>query len=166
LDDRLVGPGSELVQPVSAATVLLSKRISARLSTVTRFRDFSGSVTREPPWWVFLGDDNGRGRAAADDAEVYRRPAPDLMRFATALVGRVEAARRAPFDWFYQRVVGGLVADLGAERHLLRNVPLILCGGHEIYVFEETPTGCCTAQEHRRPLKVETPVRIRWGSWR
>ena len=85
------------------------------------------------------------------------------MRFATALVGRVEAARRAPFDWFYQRVVGGLVADLGAERHLLRNVPLILCGGHEIYVFEETPTGCCTAQEHRRPLKVETPVRIRWG---
>jgi Calcineurin-like phosphoesterase len=43
----------------------------------------------------------------------------------------------APFDWFYQHVVRGLVAELGAERHLLRNVPLILSGGNEIYVFEE-----------------------------
>lgn len=29
---------------------------------------------------------------AADDADVYRRLAPELMRFATALVGRVDAA--------------------------------------------------------------------------
>ena len=43
----------------------------------------------------------------------------------------------APFEWFYQRVVSGLVVELGADRHLLRNVPLILSGGNEIYVFEE-----------------------------
>jgi hypothetical protein len=34
-------------------------------------------------------------------------------------------------------VVRGLVAELGADLHVLRNVPLILSGGNEIYVFEE-----------------------------
>jgi Calcineurin-like phosphoesterase len=43
----------------------------------------------------------------------------------------------APFDWFYQHVVRGLVTELGADLHVLRNVPLILSGGNEIYVFEE-----------------------------
>ncbi|MGH9260353.1 MAG: hypothetical protein ACRD08_10735, partial [Acidimicrobiales bacterium] len=43
----------------------------------------------------------------------------------------------APFDWFYQHVVRGLAAELGADGHLLRNVPLILSGGNEICVFEE-----------------------------
>lgn len=43
----------------------------------------------------------------------------------------------APFDWFYQHVVRGLVTELGADLHVLRNVPLILSGGNEIDVFEE-----------------------------
>ena len=43
----------------------------------------------------------------------------------------------APFDWFFFRLLRPLINELGPRSRLLANVPLVLAGGNEIYVFHD-----------------------------
>jgi hypothetical protein len=45
---------------------------------------------------------------------------------------------RTPFDWFYYRLLRPLIIELGPRSRLLANLLLVLAGGREVYVFEDS----------------------------
>jgi hypothetical protein len=45
---------------------------------------------------------------------------------------------RTAFDWFYYRLLRPLIIALGPRSRLLANVLLVLAGGREVYVFEDS----------------------------
>jgi hypothetical protein len=75
----------------------------------------------------------------------------------------------SPFDWFYYRLLRPLIVELGPRSPLLASVLLVLCGGNEIYVFEDgafrlvsRSTGTDTSEGFDALVRLSREGRFPW----